>query len=99
MNLIFEWDARKAQANCRKHKVSFEEGKTAFGDPLLITFPDEAHSSTEERYVSIGVSSRGRILLIVHTEQEESEGALTIRIISCRKATGAERRTYEEEPL
>jgi hypothetical protein len=96
MLLIFEWDALKASTNLRKHRVSFEEAKTLFNDPLMITFSDEYHSEKEVRYISIGVSSRGRILLVIHSERRDSEGALVIRIISCRKATPSERRFYEE---
>lgn len=91
MNLIFEWDEEKAKANLRKHKVSFEEAKTVFNDPLLMTFPDPEYSFSERRYLNIGHSSKGRVIIVVHTEREAS-----IRIISCRKATKPERRDYEE---
>ena len=97
MELIFEWNANKARANLRKHQVSFEEAKTLFNDPFLITFPDEFHSDSEGRYISIGYSTRGRILLVVHTEYQEPEETVVIRIISCRKATASERKVYEEE--
>lgn len=96
MELVFEWDTQKAEANLKKHKVSFEEAKTIFNDPLLITFPDEEHSEAEERFISIGMSVTNRILLAVHTEREATEDLLIIRIISCRKATASERRVYEE---
>jgi uncharacterized protein len=96
MNLIFEWDEKKARMNLQKHKVSFEEARTLFGDPLLLTFPDEYHSQSEERYVSIGNSSHDRVLIVVHTDRKETEDVLTVRIISCRKATASERRAYEE---
>jgi uncharacterized DUF497 family protein len=96
MELIFEWDAYKASTNLRKHKVRFEEAKTLFNDPFLITFPDEFHSDGEERFISIGYSVRDRILLVVHTERKENDISLIIRIINCRKATVLERRTYEE---
>ena len=96
MELIFEWDQRKSRMNVQKHKVSFDEVRTLFNDPLLITYPDEHHSETEERYISIGSSAPGRVLLVVHTEREEAEDTLTIRIISCRKATASERQTYEK---
>ncbi len=96
MELVFEWDANKARANLGKHKVSFEEAKTLFNDPFLITFPDEFHSHTEERYIGIGYSTRGRVLLLVHTEYQESEETVVIRIISCRKATASEREVYEK---
>lgn len=95
MKLIFEWDANKARANLRKHRVSFEEAKTAFNDPLLLTYPDDSHSETEERYCSIGYSNQNRILLVSHTEQVNGE-ELLIRIISSRKATTAERKKYED---
>ena len=96
MELIFEWDARKARSNKNKHGVSFEEAKSLFFDPFLITFPDEEHSDFEERYISIGYSIRGRVLLVVHTECG-IDNELVIRIISCRPATSSERRVYEED--
>lgn len=96
MNLIFEWDRKKALVNLQKHKISFEEAKTLFGDPFLVTFPDEYHSENEDRLISIGISTRSRILLAVHTSQVKNQDTLTIRIISCRKATASERRIYEE---
>ncbi len=91
MKLIFEWDEVKAKTNFRKHKASFEEGKTIFNDPFLFTFPDDEHSINEERYINIGTSAKGRILVLIHTERKDK-----IRIISCRKAATAERRFYEE---
>lgn len=96
MRVIFEWDARKARSNKNKHGVSFEEAKSLFFDPFLITFPDEEHSDFEEQYISIGYSIRGRVLLVVHTERG-IEDKLVIRIISCRPATSSERRVYEED--
>ncbi len=95
MELIFEWDASKARANLKKHRVSFEETKTVFNDPWLLTYPDEFHSEAEERYISIGYSSQQRLLLVVHTEHETGNEIL-IRIISSRRATAAERKTYED---
>lgn len=92
MDLIFEWDEEKARENLRKHKVSFEEGKTIFNDLLSITFPDKTHSRGEERYISVGSSSAGRVLIVSHTDRKPA-----IRIISCRKATASERRRYEED--
>jgi len=96
MKIIFEWDESKAQVNQRKHKVTFEETRTLFNDSCLLTYRDDRHSQTEERYVSVGSSLCGRVLLVVHTEREEAEDSLTIRIISCRRATVSERQTYEE---
>ncbi len=92
MSLTFEWDEEKAKVNLRKHKVSFEEAKTVFNDPFLMTFPDPEHSDSEQRYLNIGHSSKGQVLVVVHMEREAN-----IRIISGRKATTSERRDYEEE--
>ena len=96
MELLFEWDEDKARENLKKHKVSFEEAKTVFNDPLLITFPDEEHSETEDRYISIGTAVPNKVLLVIHTERETAEDTLIIRLISCRKATASEQKTYEE---
>lgn len=82
--------------NLAKHKVRFEEAQTIFADPLLVTFPDDFHSRMEERFISIGMSTRERMLLAVHTEREEIGERIVIRIISCRKATTSERKIYEE---
>jgi hypothetical protein len=91
MKLTFEWDEVKARENLIKHKVPFDEGKTVFNDPFLLTYPDVDHSETEERYVNIGVSAKDQNLVLIHAERQGK-----IRIISCRKATVRERRNYEE---
>ncbi len=91
MGFIFEWDERKAQENFRKHRVSFDEAKTVFLDPFSITIPDPNHSIDEERFIDIGTSIGGRVLVVVYTERGDN-----IRLISSRKATLAERRKYEE---
>ncbi len=91
MELTFEWDENKARANFRKHKVSFEEAKTIFNDPLLLTFPDFEHSNGEQRQLSIGRSAQGRVLIVVHMDRNKN-----IRLISGRKATPNERRIYEQ---
>ena len=90
--LTFEWDEEKSKANYRKHRISFEEAKTVFNDSLSITIPDPQHSIDEHRYIDIGRSSKGRILVVVCTERRSN-----IRIISCRKATRSERSVYYEE--
>ena len=95
MDLIFDWDVRKARTNLKDHRVSFEEAKTVFNDSLLLTFLDEFHSETEERFISIGYSSKQRLLLVVHTEHD-IEDEILIRIISSRKVTASERKTYED---
>jgi hypothetical protein len=89
MELTFEWDEEKDLSNQRKHGVSFDEAKKVFGDPRSITIADEQHSDDEDRYIDI--SSRGRLIVVSHTEREPN-----IRIISCRKATRSERKTYEQ---
>jgi hypothetical protein len=86
-----EWDPKKAKLNLRKHRVSFEEATTALSDPMAATGADPDHSITEERYVTFGVSERGRLLVVAHTDEEE-----TIRIISARIASEGERELYEE---
>ena len=95
MKLLFEWDENKAHNNLKKHKISFEEAKTIFNDPLLLTYRDDDHSEQEERAISIGLSTRHRLLLVVHTEQTLHNDTLMIRIISSRKATSAEKKYYE----
>jgi len=89
--LLFEWDEVKARENLKRHKVPFDEGKTIFNDPFLLTYPDIDSSEAEERYVNIGLSAKNRVLVLIHTERQSK-----IRIISCRKATARERRHYEE---
>jgi len=86
-----QWDPRKAKSNFRKHRVSFEEAATALSDPMAATGADPDHSSTEDRYVTFGVSKRGRLLVVAHTEE-----AGTIRIISARMASKGERELYEK---
>ncbi len=97
MKTIFEWDENKARINFEKHKISFDEACTIFADPFLITFVDDFHSDKEERFISIGLSERNRVLLAVHTEREEKDEIIVVRIISCRKATQTERKRYEKE--
>jgi uncharacterized DUF497 family protein len=86
----FEWDSRKAARNLRKHKVSFIEAVTVFGDFLGTTAADPAHSAEEDRYITVGLSNSGRLLLVAHTERSER-----IRIISARTLTAKEKRAYE----
>ena len=87
----FEWDKNKAITNLQKHKVSFSEAATVFGDPLSITFPDPDHSINESRFITIGLSTGGKIIILSHTDRDDN-----IRIISARKATRKEQRFYEE---
>ena len=87
----FEWDPAKAAANLKRHRVSFHEAATVLDDPLSTTFPDEAHSETEARFVTLGVSRQGTILVVAHTERNDA-----IRVISARRATRRERDFYEQ---
>ncbi len=79
----------------RKHKITFDEAESVFNDPFVVTFADEFHSLKEERFISIGLSNVNHVLLIVHTEGSTDAGEISIRLISCRKATVLERKIYE----
>lgn len=88
----FEWHSNKALSNLVKHNVSFNEASTVFGDPLSLTFPDPDHSDDESRYITIGESTQGRLLIISHTDRGQR-----IRIISARTVTRRERKIYEDD--
>jgi uncharacterized protein len=87
----FEWDWAKAAENFAKHGVSFEEAATALRDPLSATGADPDHSFGEERFITFGVSSRGRLLIVAHADRGD-----IIRIISARQANRTERKIHEE---
>jgi uncharacterized DUF497 family protein len=91
MPVDFEWDENKAAANLSKQGVSFDEAKTVFDDPLYVDFYDPDHSYEEHRYIIIGQSRQGRLLIVSYTEREN-----VIRLISAREVTRWERETYEE---
>jgi uncharacterized protein len=91
MEMQFEWDPEKERSNIGKHGVSLREGATVFGDPLSWTFPDPDHSIAEERYLTIGLSSQGRTIIVSHTDR-----GIRTRIINARPATPKERRDYEK---
>jgi uncharacterized DUF497 family protein len=91
MSLTFEWDEQKAKVNLKKHGVSFKEASTVFADPLASTIDDPLHSEEEDRFITLGESHRGRLLVVIFTERGEN-----IRIISARLATRHERKDYEE---
>jgi uncharacterized DUF497 family protein len=91
MELSFDWDPAKDEANTRKHGVTFEEASTAFGDPLSVTVPDPEHSEREVRFLLLGRSSAGRLIVVAHAERGGH-----VRIISARPAIRRERRDYEE---
>ena len=92
MALRFEWDPRKAAANLKKHGVSFHEAASVFRDPLSITISDPDHSDSEERFVDLGLSHRGRLVVVSYIERGDN-----IRIISARRADRPEQRAYEGE--
>jgi len=91
MPLAFESDPRKARSNLAKHGVRFEEASTVLGDPLSVTIPDPEHSRSEERYVTLGTAFNGKLLVVVHTDRGDN-----IRIISARRASRRERKSYEK---
>jgi uncharacterized DUF497 family protein len=91
MPIKFDWDPTKARRNLRKHRIDFDEASTVFADTLSITIQDPDHSEDEERWVTIGLSNRRRLIVVVHTEEDE-----TVRLISARRADRLERRKYEE---
>lgn len=88
----FEWDPEKAKRNVKKHGVSFEEAVTVFYDPLSATFEDPDHSVGEHRYITVGLSSRDRLLVVAHAERGE-----ILRIINARSATAHERKRHERQ--
>lgn len=97
MELKFEWDRNKAKSNFRKHNITFDEARTIFSDDFVITFPDGLHSDEEHRFISIGFSTKSRILLVVHTEEARFKNEIVIRIISTRKATASEEKAMKKE--
>lgn len=87
----FSWDPRKDASNQRNHGVAFREAATVFGDLVSTTFEDHDHSAIEQRFLTIGVSASGRVLVVAHTEEDND-----IRIISARRVTRRELKFYEE---
>ena len=87
----FEWDASKGASNLKKHRVSFDEAVTVFYDPLAATFDDPDHSQDESRFVTVGYSAQGRLLVVCHVERGR-----VVRLISARRATPRERKRHED---
>ena len=96
--LRFEWDPRKARTNQSKHGIGFESASTIFSDPRLLTLHDGAHSGAEDRWITLGRESSGKLLVVVHTWHENAPGSVLVRIISARPATRRERTQYESSP-
>ena len=90
--MIYEWDPKKAAANLRKHKVSFDEASSVFTDPAALTFDDPDHSDDEERFITIATSVKQRVLFLSHTDRGEDH----VRIIHARPATKSESHVYQE---
>ena len=86
----FEWNREKARKNLIKHKVSFDEAATVFGDPLAITIDDPDHSQEEQRFLTTGMTKRQRLIIVAHTDREGR-----VRIINAREVTPTERNQYE----
>ena len=87
----FDWDEQKAAENLLKHRVSFDEAETVFDDPLYVDFYDPDHSIGEQRFIIVGESAHGRLLMVSYTERDD-----ITRLISARELTPAERKKYEE---
>ena len=96
INYNIEWDPGKAHENLNKHGVAFDEAATVLKDSKAISIFDPDHSETEDRWITMGISETGRLLIVIHSFREESEDAVTIRIISSRKATKQETKKYGE---
>ncbi len=87
-----EWNTEKAEANLKKHAVSFDEAETVFDDPLFVIFADPDHSFEENRFIIMGESNQNRLLVVSYTERPPKT-----RLISAREATRPERKKYEED--
>ncbi len=94
----FEWDSKKADANRKKHGVTFEQATSVFLDALAVTVFDGEHSQYDERWFTLGYASDGILLAVAHTYQASSSHRIRIRIISSRTATKQERRIYADQP-
>jgi uncharacterized protein len=92
MMIRFDWDEKKNKTNRKKHGIWFEEAQQVFDDPEGIRYFDPGHSHGEDRFILIGLSGSGRLLIVIHCERSDD----VIRIISARKATKKEAKTYEE---
>lgn len=93
----FEWDPAKAHANASKHGLDFERATTVFLDPLAVTIPDEEHSETQVRWITLGKDAGGQYALVIHTFEWLADERARVRLISARRPTKAEIRDYEEQ--
>ena len=92
----FEWSPQKASSNLAKHGIAFPQAAAVFLDPLAATILDEEHVEGEQRWVTLGRSGTGRLLVVIHTYEESEAGFAAVRIISARPATPSEVRDYEQ---
>jgi uncharacterized protein len=93
----FEWDPVKANANLNRHGLDFERAATVFLDPLAVTIPDDEHSETEVRWITLGKDAGGQYALVIHTFELLADERGRVRLISARRPTRAEIRDYEEQ--
>ncbi len=96
MDYNFDWDPNKARSNQNKHGVNFEEAATVFRDHMALSIYDQDHSYVEDRWITLGISSKGRLLVVCHTFRKEIKESATIRIFSSRKTTKQESKQYGE---
>ncbi|MGM0520293.1 MAG: BrnT family toxin [Campylobacterota bacterium] len=96
MNYNFEWDPSKAKSNISKHKINFEDAATIFKDENAISIFDEEHSESEDRWITLGIDTKTRTIVVVHTFITIDKNNCNIRIISARKATKNEQKFYKE---
>lgn len=97
MQYNFEWDPEKAKVNIKKHKVSFEQAATVFGDLRAISIYDDEHSENEDRWITLGMASNCILLVVHHTYKQLDANNAIIRIISSRKPTKQEAKQYQED--
>lgn len=95
MDIDFDWDPDKANSNIQKHGITFEEAATVIRDPRAMNMYDPDHSESEDRWITLGLSSSGRLLVVCHTFSEKPNTAVTIRIFSARRPTSTEINIYE----
>ncbi len=96
MEFNFEWDPQKTRSNKQKHRISFEQAATVFRDPRAASIYDEGHSEPEDRWITLGLSENGGVLVVCHTFKQIDPTTVQIRVLSSRKATRREIRQYWE---
>jgi hypothetical protein len=97
LNYYFDWNVKKSQTNLKKHKITFEKATEIFYDPLALSLYDDLHSEDEDRWITLGVTKSGTVIVVIHTYSELNSNNVKIRIISARKATKNEIKQYQGE--